>query len=335
MHPNLKPNIRKSIVHMTDEKFRNRTYQNFLSEINEVGPHPFESRFISDSPVPYFYKSNSKNEILSPQKDFFAFYALRNIIRGCLVSCRFIEGGNLLHTSGFYALSTISYYSAAFQILITFLALNGKVLISYPNPLLNLTTKTLPDLLIAKLSKDNNTWVFEGLSRDHKTIWRCLSEVLDNIDKGKIPSFFNDFFDYIVENNNLQTNPQDGKTLLEKTVEKIPDLRHAAIYSGFGFDKIEFENAIKGLTGLNHNTEIDKLSKSLKHFVLEFLSYCLKDTLEIKTLVQTEDDFDFIPVYYILRNSVWNPPFESTKNLNLGVDDIEKDIKSLQQWLHV
>lgn len=326
MHPNLISNMKKSIQYMTDEKFRDRTYRNFLDEINAADTCPFESRFISDAVFPCFYFDKDKT-LSSPQKDFFSFYALRNIVRGCLVSCRFIEGGNLLDDSGFYALSTISYYSAAFQILITFLALHGNVVISSPIEAL-LDNQILPTQIIAKLNSEN-TWTFEGVDQSHKALWRCLSQVLNERYKDGFPTFFNEFLKYVAVLNGLSFDLND-KQLTQQVVMSIPDLRHKALYTGFGFDKIEFANALKQPS---NEFKIDALSKSLKCFTLDFLSYCLKDILPIKAKIEKMQSF--FTVYYILRAGIWLPPFETTKDLNLKVDDIEKDIKTLQKWLHL
>jgi hypothetical protein len=114
-------------------------------------------------------------------------------------------------------------------------------------------------------------------------------------------------------------------------VEKIPGLRHKALYTGFGFDKTNFERAIK--EKIDYDSQIDKLSKSLKVFAIKLLSYCLEETLILKGKIQMLGGFPSLR--FILRNSIWFPPFEATKDLNLGESDIEVKIKILQKWLSV
>jgi hypothetical protein len=288
---------------------------------------PYENQFISDAIFPRIFKDANQGWI-SPQKEIIAFYGLRNIARGCLISSRFIEGGNLLDESGFYALSVAAYYSAVFQVLITFLALNGKVIITSPVDR-QLNIQDVPKQLVAKLSRDNE-WTLHGASRDHKAIWGFLSEVFNENYKNGIPGFFTEFLMYIAKLNQFTLDLTDKKEV-ECVVKSIPSLRHQALYAGFGFDRTKFERAIK--EQVEYNSQIDTLSKMLKAFAVNLLSYCLEETLILKGKIEMLEGF--ASLRFILRNSIWFPPFEATKDLNLGESDIEAKIKILQKWLSV
>lgn len=307
---------------MTDTRNRNRTYRDFLDEIGTSDQLTYESRFITDAVLPAFYRDKN-GKWLSSQKDFFAFYGLRNIFRGCIVSCRFIEGGNLLDKSGFYALAVTAYYSAAFQLLSTFLAINGKIIINSPHIILPDKSNN-EEFIVAKLPT-NDSWIFERLGRNHSVIWRLLSETFTERYKHGIPNFFSKFLKYVADLNDLQTNLS-----VQENVVLIPRLRHQALYAGFGFDNQAFKDATYGL--IVHG-KIDALSKSFKEFVLDFLSYCLKETLAIKSEVELMDNF--YVYYHLLRAGIWSPPFESAKDINLGISDTENEIKVLQNWLQV
>jgi len=323
MHINLISNIKKSLKVMTDEDRRDQTYKEYLAKIGMVGDCPNEGFHVTER-EPRFYKDSN---LCSPQQDFFGFYALRNAIRGCLVSCRFIEGGNLLNTSGYYALSTIAYYSAAFQLLTSFLAINGKTIVQYPvNSLINTPSK-LPEQICAKLTR-NNRWNFEGLGLSHKQIWSLLACVFAESYKDSIPSFFIDFLKYIAKLNNKTFEP----TNLKEIIESVPNLRHQALYAGFGFDRIEYENAMTRST--SRDSEINKLSCSLQSFSQDLLSYCLEEVLLIQAAIDSCPGFTC--VYYLLRAGIGFPPFEfeTRTPMNLDRDDLSKRMRKLMYWIN-
>ena len=215
-----------------------------------------------------------------------------------------------------------------FQVLITFLALNGKVIVSSPTDML-ISTQGLPEQIVAKLA-ENNEWTFHNAPQNHTATWTFLSETFNENYKDGIPAFFVEFLKYIAELDDLPLDLTDQQAV-RKVVISVPRLRHQALYAGFGFDRTEFERAIKRQT--SYDSQIDALSKAFRVFVIKFLSHCLKETLYLKENIEAIENFP--SRRFVLRHSIWSPPFESTKDLNLGENDISNNIKILQKWLGI
>ena len=179
-----------------------------LIQVVEEEPSHFPS-FVEDfmkvaaKPVPWFYRDKSNN-LQSPQQAFFGFYALRNIIRGILLSVRFIQAGDLLQKKHFIASSVFSYYTASFHLLHSFLSSYGRVIVDQVcgGPVKVIKRKNsseglycsldpTPEVIVAILTKSNK-WKFELCCRSFSCscssvirTFFCVYCLLTLLDKNK------------------------------------------------------------------------------------------------------------------------------------------------------
>lgn len=263
--------------------------------IQVVGEEP--SRFpsfmdeiikVAAQPIPWFYRDKFK-DLQSPQQAFFGFYALRNIMRGILLSVRFIQAGDLLHKNHFIASSVFSYYTASFHLLHSFLSSYGRVTIEQVcgGPVKVIKRKDLsegsycsldptPEAVVAILTKSNK-WKFEPRTRSHSKRWGELEHTFKELDSD-IPNFFDSFFKYILSDGSH--SPTDGKTIIRDGLKRLIDMRHESIYCGYGFDDYVHDGLIN--RELDSSYGIDLKARKYRSFASGFLEHAVDDVVEIK-----------------------------------------------------
>jgi hypothetical protein len=188
------PKIPAELIEVVEEEPRSPDLPNLVEGMMKVAAQP----------IPWFYRDSGK-ELQSPQESFFGFYSLRNIIRGILLSLRFIQAGDLLHKNGFLAASVFSYYPFSFHLLYAFLASYGRVVVDQvhggPIKIINRRNSSggsfsslnpTPEVIVAILVR-NNTWKFEPRPRSHTRKWKELEHIFVELDYD-IPEFLHSFF---------------------------------------------------------------------------------------------------------------------------------------------
>ena len=193
-------------------------------------------------PVPRF--DCSDKELVTPQSRFMGFYALRNAIRGVLIGAGYYKAGIETRRQELYGPSVTMFYTASFHLAISFLALHGRVLMSPVCSLEKATAngtakasagselrsgKKSPEMVMCTLTK-SGTWTVEGRRRNHRTVWREVDCVLPS-GQEVIPAYVTRFLNYIGESELSMRNA---------TVQDIPNLRHGALYEGFGTDRVAY-----------------------------------------------------------------------------------------------
>ena len=288
-------------------------------------------------PHPWFYRDTLKC-LQSPQQSFFGFYALRNIIRGILISLRFIQAGDLLHKNSFLASSVFSYYTASFHMLQSYLAANGRVIIDPVSggPVRILHRKSSsdtsysslepdPEVIVAILTRENK-WVFEQRTRSHAKRWKELEHVFVELDY-LIPEYFHAFFRYILSYGYISSSTED-KDFIQKGLKRLSEVRHESIYSGYGFDDYVHD----GLTNrdLNSSHGIDLKTKAYRDLAIGFLSEAVNDVIEIKNKIYPEH---WNEVKTLMAGSTFMPPFELV-DLNIEVHKkLKEGIEIIFMWL--
>lgn len=249
----------------------------------------------------------------SPSSPSFTIYVVKIILRSILLSLRFIQSGDLLLNEEFCASSVFSYYTAAFHVLQSFLALNGKVIVK-PTSRQKMDLKLGKPLIIAKLTR-NNRWCFEGFSQSHDAMWREASNIFEGMDKENLKAFLS-FFKYILAAE--QPLPSDEQQLISEGIKKLPKIRHEAIYEGFGFDDYVFSKVINDEKNRFSLEELKNKSIAYKFFARQFLQLTLKEILEFKKF-SLDDNWD--KVKDLLLDSIIIPPFEN------GLPDLSIDVE--------
>lgn len=283
--------------------------------------------------IPWFYR-DSNSELQSPQKDFFGFYALKNILRGIYMSLRFIQAGDVLLENRFCALGTFSYYTASFQLLQSFLALNGHVLIELVHGPPFVRKKGSysesghrgiykhPELIIAKLTKENS-WKFESRTKTHASRWNEVKPILIGY-KDKIPGFFLDFFQYILS---INDGEYETEAIIDAGLFQLIAIRHESIYEGFGYD----DDVYVGLLNRELITDkgLDLKAENYRRFAVSLLIFCLD---EFESLKGSIPENHYSANKTLLMSSV-NAPYFEIGEFPLPERDIQVRLEKIYEEL--
>jgi len=200
----------------------------------------------------------TRDNITCTQSDYFGFYALSSAIKSLLRGINFIVASQSTLESGLLAPSIGLSYTGAFHSLMSFLALEGRPHFesfgwarkqSDGN---SGVVKKPPELptMVAAILKVNNRWSFECRTRSHKARWRELLQVF-----GKrsctIPEYYRRLFNYMFWGRQkeripvidalknpgiLRANRLQLEDAMDEFLDRIADVRHAALYRAFGED---------------------------------------------------------------------------------------------------
>jgi len=214
---------------------------------------------------PWFYRDERIFD--SPQRDFFGFYVLARATRATLIGARYLQAGDVLLAGDYCAAAVVAYYTAALNLTLAYLALEGRVFIDFPHG------PPVPDAkggepmwseirdkggqrrsMLAKLSK-RGLWNFEAKPCGHDSRWQELLPLLDELRREKPPSSLPDPFwgllGYCTTYGNDYLGGKDGcddaeRDLLEEGIKAIPEIRHEAVYRGYGYDDLAVDAAFAG-----------------------------------------------------------------------------------------
>jgi hypothetical protein len=330
-------NIKKSLKIITED---NPEVPDYLIDKEELGSEKSPAFSIARAlakvaaqPIPSFYHDVT-NELQSPQEAFFGFYVLRNAVRGIFLGLRNMQAGDLLRKYDFFSASVTSYYTAAFHLLSSFLAWNGRVIIENLLPVKVIEDKngekrvqsildhSSHPIIIAILTK-NNTWKFEGRSRTHGTVWNELEHILLKR-ADKITAFFTSFFKYILhyENSLSEIN------LVRKGIQRLIEVRHESIYRGYGYDDITHD----AITNREHGIswDIGRKSKKYRDFAIGLLRFSTNEVLELKEKIPAQH---FNSNRILLTSSLIIPPFELGDLSLPDKHQLTKDITRIYDWV--
>jgi hypothetical protein len=262
--------------------------------------------------LPWFYKDTA-NQFQSLQEPFFALYGLRAITRGLFIGFRFIQAGNLLYNHHFLAASISCYYSAAFQLLHSYLALNGRIIIDQVNgPPLIIKRKSSveysyrsldpkPEVIIAILT-NSNKWKFESRPRSHSRRWAELKPILEHNQKNT-PDFFLKFFKYILSYGGDLISNLDN--LVSEGLNHLTQVRHESIYSGYGYDDFVHDRLMN--RDLYSDRGIDLKANAYQELAIGLLSVAIEGFFSSIDSIPNEQ---FSKVKCWISASTYAPPFE-------------------------
>lgn len=326
-------NIKKSVKFLSE----NPAYIKMLFDLH----HAYFSAVGKDAKLtqitPSFIKDPASRELkiewpvleLSPTPPDLTLYAIKYIFRGILLGLRFIEVGDYNKNKTFLAVAVFSYYTASFHLIQALLALNGRVIIK-PTNIQSSGLALNNSLIMAKLTTENR-WVFNRLSQSHGAIWKNLDIILAGIDKESLKLFVQ-FFYYILAPE--MQPPNDEGELIRKGLEKVSQIRHEAIYEGYGFDDFFFlEGFAVGEEG--DRSPIENLTNkavAYKLFSRELLKLCLKDAFELK---KTSLDAYWEEVKDMVTYCILIPPFEQGKPDLSDDPELDAQVKGLLHWLGI
>ena len=329
MHPLLVPNIKRSFKILAEGSLEPVPGELIRVERDPLGAaEPDNSscagvmRLLAASrrwPQPWFFRRDA--ELDSPQAEFFGVFAMRNLLRGPLVSIRFVQAADLLLEQGFLSPSVMCSYTAAFHLAQSFLAAHGRVLVEEArgrpvvrqfggSASLAFDGQHIPDIVMALLTKAN-TWKFEGRGRTHTQRWADVQAVLLALLDERVPTAFDTLFCYLTTYGPYGT--EDAEARVREGIQRLADVRHAAIYRGYGEDDFAADLAAEGESVPGEAFHYK--AEAMRDFAAEFLSLCAEVALGCAREIPKAT---WDKVWNLLTFSVMTPPFELGLDLRIS-----------------
>lgn len=283
------------------------------------------------APITPWFVIDDEGQLASPQAGLFGFYALRNVLRMQLVGVRFFTAGKVLLRQNYLAAAVSMFYSAAFQLLHSYLSLNGRVAIQ---PVLGRPRVVIedgavwgeygevsgqPELLVGVLTRSGR-WIFEKARRSHAAQWRQLKALTSF---RQPPLFFIDFFRYLCTyREELIVEEED---LVDEGLKRVREGRHDSLYGGRGFDPTAWDLMEDGIGGGGMNLK----AEAYETFVRELLLHSAAETESLTNAIQDETG----PALTALRASIFNPMFEMEWTSIPNDDELNVKLGAALTWL--
>jgi hypothetical protein len=302
-------------------------------------------RFIpGDSPKSFFIHPNfdiTNNQIISPHSSTFSIYALKMALRGVLLGANYLIAADLLKNQKLLAPSLLSYYTTCFQLLHSYLALNGHVIIDPVYPVFSAKSKDFDISTIhAIFSAKNSKWTFNKIKRDHEGRWYKLKQIF--IKDEDVPLCFKNLFsswygDLIKEDIPLYEKidaKMQGRKIgtpfnihdkIDEFLSRISETRHISVYESFGGDP-EIVDLIQNGDWFSE-TGIDYQVNNFRRFSYEFYTLCI---LELKHLINR------MRFHKQTRKYLWalvnSPYFDSPKIELIEPESLRSDLNLINNW---
>lgn len=210
MHSGLESAVQKSLIRILQgPKFLDKSD---VEIIDDRDPTSLDDKSIHDvlltpwatcidPELPWFSKLPD-GRFITPQETIFGYYALRNILRGLFLGASFLPPGDTLLKKGFLSSSVAIYYTASFHLVLAYLSLEGRVVITpvHGPPYIELDEsygsgeyKPIPGnpTAICAILTSDCRWVFEGRTRTHRAYWAELDRMI--LQTKSVPECFINF----------------------------------------------------------------------------------------------------------------------------------------------
>lgn len=259
----------------------------------------------------------------SPQSPIMGFYIVRNIVRGILMGARPLEAGNLLWSRNFLSAAVASYYTSAFHLIPGILALNGRIWFEDPHVQDSARPDRNKKCVIARLTREN-AWRLESRPRSHGRRWAELEQLYQEKSSRFDPEFIQ-LLSRLIDYGPYSFG--DDKTVMSDGLKRVAQLRHEALYQGFGFDEFALD--------LAHDSGamspvMDQRAKAFR----EFCVYLMKMVVDgLFTLAADVPALALSTTRAMLLVSVYTPEFEVTKADGIGDSSLTEKLKVVLSWL--
>lgn len=202
------------------------------------------------TPLPYF--SYEGDQLTSPQSEFYGIYALRNAFRGLFLAVNYFASAERLIVTDLHAPSVALSYTSSYHVLMSFLALHGRVYTDWR--VKSLHEKVGSGKTVVAIWTSDRKWKFEPRPQSHEIRWRELVPIFSNRSY-KIPNYFHRLFRYHWRGRYKNKLPWDEwaerfasgervsrgepykiRDVLPEFLSTIARTRHRAMYEAFGSD---------------------------------------------------------------------------------------------------
>ena len=219
------------------------------------------------------------------QSSWFGFYALRAAARSILLGINHLIASVNALDSKLNAPALFSAYSAAFQVLHGYLALEARVICDEQ------PSQSIPTPLRAVLAR-HGKWVIEGTQRTHTSRWIEIERtVRETGGQRELPTYFEPLFRQLcfercqegVTLDDLIRVPPNTRKIpmlqyISEFMRAIPQARHVAAYQSFGDDPWLVEGLINRDA---FGGDLGRQAATFAMFATEFMEDVAYRTVEI------------------------------------------------------
>lgn len=282
-----------------------------------------------------------QNQIISPHSSTFSIYALKMALRGVLLGANYLIAADLSKNQKLHGPAILSYYTTCFQLLHSYLALNGLVIIDPVLPVFSAKDKGFNlQAILAIFSANNSKWTFNKIRRNHEGRWYNLKQIFTKGDD--VPLCFRNLFDswygHLIKEDiplcdKIDANMHGRKigtplSVIDKIDEflsRISETRHFSLYNSFGSDPKIVEDLQN--RDIFCDIGIDRQVIIFKRFTYEFYTLCL---YELKQLINSMRFNKKTRQYLLLLVS--SPDFDEPQIELIEQETIRNDLNLLYNW---
>ncbi len=246
------------------------------------------------TPEPRFYLNEKKLE--SFQYDYFGFYAIAKAYRGILLSINYLVAGDINLSKKLLGPSVSSYYTCAYHLLDSFLALKGRIIISKNTEWNNNRINIKDQFVIASFTKGK--WHFQTKKWGHAGKWQELKQLRLKEYPDSFIHLFKYWYNFRVKEKTSMSDyikkringehlgtPISIQDITDEFLKRITEARHESIYSSFGSEPEVMGNVVNGDT--NSYTGIEYQAIAFKKFCYEFLNENINVLIEFLNIIHT------------------------------------------------
>ena len=288
------------------------------------------------TPEPRFYKTDD-NKIKCYQYDGLGFYVLRNAYRGILLSVNYLVAGDINFSKKLLGPAVSNYYTCAYHILGTFLALKGRII--FDNQIIFENSKLVEDKRFAIASFSKGKWHIDSKKWGHAGKWQEIKQLKLNEYPDSLIHLFeywyklrikenislNEYVKRLVNKEKLGT-PLNINDIPDDFLKRITECRHYAIYASFGSEPEVMANLINGDTFTDRG--IDYLAQAFKRFCYGFINENINSLIDL---------LNFLRIHKKTREWLWisicQPWFDEQQIDEIDDYEIKRKLNGIKDYL--
>jgi len=335
MHSLVLANLKRTFKRLNDTGFPQSTDGFEEMDRLPVARSYHEFRDGSWSIDPIFYADGTV--VKSPQIDLLGFFGLTIAIRSAFRAVNFLVGAAACRERGINGPVVALSYTAAYHALTSYLVTEGRAIFDQVTSPYDRDSKYFVGGPVVAILTKNSKWNIERLSRNHKSRWQHLWAIY-NSDRDRLAPCFEILFEHMYRGQfrrgvrpvEILRNPTMHKLTIadvsREFFERIAEIRHFALYAGFGDDPHVAEALVNGdaesSKGLNGQSEaLFGFSRDLlRHVSMQLGAFAQATALEEKLREKL-----FLCVYA--------PYFDQPKTREVPNVDSREALTILRDWI--
>ena len=273
------------------------------------------------------------------QQSYLGFFVLQQAVRCLLLSVNYHVAGDVLLQTGLYGPAVASYYTAAYHVLHSFLALEGAVLFDTPIwPIPSHSPRQDQRQPYIALLTTHNSWVFEPRPRNHRRKWLEVRQAFAS-SPDALPACFHKLFGYMyrgvfqrgVDLLEKVRNPDKYRVRLadrfEEFLVRIAETRHLSIYGSSGSDPHVVEALLN--REVFSTRGIENQTQQFADFAGSFLMCISSDVHAVIRRLNPNPE-----VRNALMLSIHLPPFDDPQSDSISVAQVADTVKEISAWVN-